>query len=149
MKLLVVLAAVCACAWSQTTQDYHNLSGEQLEALVRETVQKITRETPTLTIDQCFDKCVALFVFDEDVTHVIDEDVTHVYCKVECVKAIRAHLVQTEVNELLLAEPSMTVEQCTNACDQLFALSGGHDEETSDMLCQSRCAADACKNDWD
>ncbi|KAK7493696.1 hypothetical protein BaRGS_00015025 [Batillaria attramentaria] len=48
-------------------------------------------------------------------------------------------LVRHEVEALLQADPTLTVEQCAAKCDELFKLVVEHDEATTDKQCQSDC----------
>jgi hypothetical protein len=50
-------------------------------------------------------------------------------------------LVRTEVHAIVAAaDPTtITVEQCTSQCDDIFAFMDPHDEQTTDDLCATEC----------
>ncbi|KAL8620075.1 hypothetical protein ACOMHN_015357 [Nucella lapillus] len=133
-----------------------------LLTLVRHEVHQLLAADPALTVASCTDKCDNLFAL----VVVDDETATDQFCAHECTRSkdltlammkyvvvalvlvcvayaathLNLHiLVRHEVHQLLAADPAMTVADCTDKCDNLFALVGADDETLTDQYCSQEC----------
>merc|ERR1712002_212417 len=56
-----------------------------------------------------------------------------------CAAVDLERIINAEVKVIVQNNHGITVHQCQSKCDALFDLAAGHDEGTTDRLCQSAC----------
>lgn len=61
------------------------------------------------------------------------------FCGVLCINNHVSQVVQNEVLELMALDSSLTVDGCTQQCDDIFRLDHASDEERIDHICHSVC----------